>query len=129
MIWRVLIINLVIATSVWAGASTDFNGTTSEVQVTDHASIQDAEPFSVAAWINSDSRGESNAGCIVCKRGNSDSGRWLFIHSNAETDFTIRFTKACSDTDLNVVSNEAMSFSTWYHVAAPWDRDWETARS
>ncbi len=104
-------------------SSLDFDGDDDLVSVTNNYLIDLnqglANGFTIAAWINADSDGESDAGEIF------EKGSTTYCRTTNETagvmDLTCRLNLITSDSNLTVSS--ALNINTWHHIALSWTND------
>lgn len=100
--------------------SRDFNGTTSLIRVPTTSLLNDAEPFTLVAWIYPEGLGENSNGRLMDKADlGTDVGPWRwFITANT----ALIFTKDYATTDLRRESNtNSFALNRWTHVAVTWD--------
>lgn len=99
--------------------SRDFNATTSIINISADASLNNAEPFTYMAWVYPEGMGENGGGRLADKADTGvDAGAWrVFI--SATTSFG--FTKEYGTTSLRKITDaNTVFFNRWQHVAVSW---------
>lgn len=97
----------------------EFNGTTTNIQVSDNVVIQDLHDaaFTVEAWVRADSAGENTRGYIVAKDNNGAVGWRLNIQSSGR----FRMQIFCAIATARFISTGILTFGEWHHIAVTWD--------
>lgn len=121
----VCICAIVSAQAPGAGYALDFNGTSDDVLVKDHSSLNPTKAITVEAWIKADSYG-SNVydNSIVCKH-HWPNGRSLGYVLRCGNGGRLSFNIGSGSNGWKEASTSSSVMSTgrWYHVAGVFDGD------
>ena len=98
-----------------------FNGTTSEIDCGDDASVQGLpnSDFTVDAWIQADGYGENNEGRIIDKWSNFFAGWYFTVHSGVGLRAEIEDVFNVADTRIGL--DDFTADGAWHHVVMAWD--------
>lgn len=105
-------------------AALDFDGTDDVVTITNTSSIDFdtglSSGFTISAWVNPDTVGESSAGQIFQKGANT------YCQLSSSTPFTVTCNLDYATTDANTSVSSAIPSGSWTHVAMSYNSTAET---